>query len=59
MIDYQNLRQNERKFVTLTGIAPAEFRQLLPAFTRAYARAFPSDQTHAGEATPTPTRCGP
>ena len=49
MLDYQSLKQNERKFVALTGLAPAEFRRLLPAFTRAYARAFPSDRTHAGK----------
>src|SRR5438105_11939986 len=49
MLDYERLKQNERKFVALTGLAPAEFRRLLPAFTRAYARAFPSDRTHAGK----------
>src|SRR5436309_14200077 len=49
MLDYQSLKQNERKFVALTGLAPAGFRRLLPAFTRAYARAFPSDRTHAGK----------
>ena len=49
MLDYESLRQNEQKFVALTGIGPAEFGRLLPAFTRAYARAFPSDRTHAGK----------
>jgi Helix-turn-helix of DDE superfamily endonuclease/DDE superfamily endonuclease len=42
------LKQDERKFVALTGITPAEFDRLLPAFTRAYACAFPSQQTQAG-----------
>ena len=48
MLDYQSLTQNERKFVALTGITPSEFQQLLPAFTRAYARAFPSTRAHQG-----------
>src|SRR5215813_7773809 len=48
MLDYESLKQNERKFVALTGITPAEFQRLLPAFTRAYARAWPSSKTHAG-----------
>jgi hypothetical protein len=49
MIDYESLKRNERKFVALTGITPAEFQRLLPAFTRAYARAFPATKTHAGK----------
>jgi hypothetical protein len=49
MLDYESLKQNERKFVALTGITPSEFQQLLPAFTRAYASAFPSTKTHAGK----------
>src|SRR5436305_5133325 len=48
MLDYDSLKQDERKFVALTGITPSEFQRLLPAFTRAYARAFPSTKTHAG-----------
>jgi hypothetical protein len=49
MIDYESLKRNERKFVALTGITPAEFQRLLPAFTRAYARAFPATKTQAGK----------
>jgi Helix-turn-helix of DDE superfamily endonuclease/DDE superfamily endonuclease len=49
MLDYEGLKQDERKFVALTGISPSEFQRLLPAFTRAYARAFPSDKTQAGK----------
>jgi hypothetical protein len=49
MLDYDSLEQDERKFVALTGLAPAEFLRLLPAFTRAYARAFPSTTTQAGK----------
>lgn len=49
MLDYDTLKQDERKFVALTGITPAEFHRLLPAFARAYARAFPSTKTQAGK----------
>jgi len=48
MLDYESLKRNERKFVAHTGITPTEFQQLLPAFTRAYERAFPSHKTQAG-----------
>jgi hypothetical protein len=49
MIDYESLKQEERKFVAHTGITPSEFQYLLPAFARAYARAFPSHKTQAGK----------
>src|SRR5437763_9240479 len=49
MLDYDTLKQDERKFVALTGITPGEFQRLLPAFTRAYTRAFPSTTTLAGK----------
>src|SRR4029077_9914414 len=48
MLDYHSLKQDERKFVALTGITPAEFQRLLPAFTRTYTGAFPSTTTQAG-----------
>ena len=49
MLDSDGLKHEELKFVALTGITPAEFQRLLPAFTRAYARAFPSTTTQAGK----------
>ena len=49
MINYERSKRNEGKFVALTGITPAEFQRLLPAFPRAYARAFPATKTHAGK----------
>jgi Helix-turn-helix of DDE superfamily endonuclease/DDE superfamily endonuclease len=49
MLDYESLKRNERKFLALTGITPSEFQQLLPAFTRAYARVFPSGETYVGK----------
>src|SRR6184192_729813 len=48
MLDYDSLKQDERKFVALAGITPAESQRLLPAFTRAYARASPSTTAQAG-----------
>lgn len=49
MLDYDRVKRDERKFVALTGITPAEFQRLLPAFTRAYACAFPATSTQAGK----------
>jgi hypothetical protein len=49
MLDLEALTQNERSFVAHTGITPAEFRRLLPAFTRAYKQVFPATRTHTGE----------
>lgn len=49
MLDYESLKQKERKFVALTGLRPSEFEQLLLAFTRAYARAFPCQKTQIGK----------
>jgi hypothetical protein len=48
MLDSESLQRNEQKFVALTGITPSEFQRLLPAFTRAYARVFASNQTQTG-----------
>jgi hypothetical protein len=48
MLDYDSLKGDARKFVALTGITASEFQRLLPAFARAYARAFPPTKTQAG-----------
>jgi hypothetical protein len=49
MIDYQTLSTQPRPFLALTGLTRAEFQNLLPAFERAYARAYPPDRTAAGQ----------
>lgn len=49
MLTYTELRRNRRKFLALTGLTPKEFKLLLPAFERAYARRFPSHQTRMGQ----------
>ncbi len=48
MLTYAKLKRNRRKFLALTGLTPKEFKLLLPAFQRAYARRFPPDQTVRG-----------
>ena len=48
MLTYAKLKRNRRKFLALTGLTPKEFKLLLPAFQRAYARCFPLDQTMRG-----------
>jgi hypothetical protein len=49
MLDYQSLKDDEQRFVALTGLLPQEFEELLPAFTRAYARTFPANKTQTGK----------
>jgi DDE superfamily endonuclease len=49
MIDYKTLSSQPRPFLALTGLTPAEFRDLLPAFARAYDRAYPMDRTATGQ----------
>lgn len=48
MLTYDQLKRHRRRFLALTGLTPKEFDLLLPAFQRAYARRFRSDQTRAG-----------
>lgn len=45
MLTYTTLQSDRRKFLALTGLTVPEFRLLLPAFSRAYQRLFPVDQT--------------
>jgi hypothetical protein len=49
MINYETLSSQRRPFLALTGLTTAEFRNLLPAFATAYARAHPADRTAAGQ----------
>jgi hypothetical protein len=48
MLRYDKLRRNRRKFLALTGLTPKEFKLLLSAFERAYARAYPANKTLIG-----------
>lgn len=45
---YSTLSTQARTFLAMTGLSPAEFRNLLPAFEAAYERAYPPDQTADG-----------
>ena len=49
MPTYNKLKKNRRKFLALTGLTVKEFKQLLPAFGRAYERLHPSTKTGAGK----------
>jgi Helix-turn-helix of DDE superfamily endonuclease/DDE superfamily endonuclease len=49
MISYKTLSMEPRAFLALTGLTGAEFRDVLPAFAKAYARAHPDDRTATGQ----------
>jgi hypothetical protein len=48
MLTYIQIQNDRRRFLALTGLTPAEFQRLLPAFQTAYDRLYPADQTFAG-----------
>src|SRR5512135_402952 len=48
MLTYAQIKSNRRKFLALTGLTPQEFKLLLPAFERAYARNDPRSKTRTG-----------
>ena len=49
MLTYEELKKNDRKFVSLTSLTPEEFEYLLPAFEQAYQQAFPDSKTKTGQ----------
>ena len=49
MITYQHLSECPRRFLALTGLTPVEFRELLPAFERAYLELYPVRLTLQGQ----------
>ena len=50
MMTYNTLSAQPRSFLAMTGLTPAEFRDLLPAFEAAYERTYPPDRTAEGQA---------
>src|ERR1700730_277245 len=48
MMTHQTLSAQPRAFLAMTGLPPAEFRDLLPAFETAYEHAYPRDRTATG-----------
>jgi hypothetical protein len=49
MTTYTTLQRDRRKFLALTGLTVPEFQVLLPAFSRAYQRLYPTNQTVEGQ----------
>jgi hypothetical protein len=49
MMTYKTLTSEPQSFLALTGLTNAEFSMLLPAFQRAYDRAYPMDRTATGQ----------
>jgi hypothetical protein len=49
MITYLHLSECPRQFLALTGFTPVEFRDLLPAFERAYMELYPAQLTLQGQ----------
>lgn len=49
MLTYEELKKNDRKFVSLTSLTPEEFEYLLPAFEQAYRQVFPDSKTKTGQ----------
>lgn len=50
MMTYSTLSKQPQSLQALTGLTPPEVQGLLPAFTAAYERAYPRDQTADGQA---------
>lgn len=49
MLTYEVLKENARKFVSLTSLTPKEFEHILPAFEQAYCQVYPAAKTKAGK----------
>jgi hypothetical protein len=49
MVTYKTLSTQSQSFLAMTGLTLAEFRDLLPAFERAYDRIYPLDQIANGQ----------
>src|SRR5262245_23965064 len=49
MVTYKALSSQPRPFLAMTGLTPAEFRDLLVVFETAYEQAHPADRTAGGQ----------
>jgi hypothetical protein len=49
MMTYNTLSTQSRPFLAMTGLTPAEFRGLRPAFETAYERTYPPARTADGQ----------
>ncbi len=48
MMNYTEIRGDQRRFLALTSLTPPEFDHLLTAFVRSYERRYPTDRTATG-----------
>lgn len=48
MLKYEEVKRNGKRFLALTGLMVEEFEAILPAFERAYERAYPASKTVEG-----------
>jgi len=49
MLKYEEVKKTKRRFLALTGLTEKEFEAIMPAFVRAYERAYPSNKTVEGK----------
>jgi hypothetical protein len=49
MLTHDELKENSRKFLSLTSLTPDEFANLLPAFEKAYLKKYPASKTMVGK----------
>lgn len=49
MITYAQLKDKPKEFLAATGLKPAEFERLLPAFAAQYEQQYPADKTITGQ----------
>src|SRR2546422_11090568 len=49
MLSYNQLKQNDRRFLAMTGMKQEEFEILLSAFKAVYESCYQSELTHAGK----------
>jgi len=49
MLKYEEVKKAKRRFLALTGLTVKEFEAILPAFARAYERAYPTNKTVEGK----------
>jgi hypothetical protein len=49
MVEYTKVRKNRRKFLALTGLTPEEYEIILPTFSSAYEKLYPTNKTIAGK----------
>ncbi len=49
MLKYQEVKNNKRRFLALTGLTVNEFEKIHPAFERAYERTYPANLTVEGK----------